>query len=278
MEIKDSGERTVHDSGAQRDMKEGKGRMDLLPMRALIELSKLLEQGAIKYGDRNWEKGIPLSSFLDSGQRHIANFMIGRTDEPHLVQAAWNILCAIDTLVRIKEGVLPESLNDLPRFEIIDDDKQFVNIKTVDQTSTIDIVRCPCCGKDHRFTKIKVGDGFTCSKCQTRFEIIADETGTGTETVTLSDFTQGTGDDKRLRCPSCSRLHAYCFMRVGDGFTCVTCKQRFEIIADNSPEDEIEAYPHMNKYIRYKHYDSSKLRSEIIQMLNDLESMKDDGK
>lgn len=49
--ILDSGERTQFNTGAVRDMHEGKGRMDLLPMTALIELSKHCENGAKKYGE-----------------------------------------------------------------------------------------------------------------------------------------------------------------------------------------------------------------------------------
>lgn len=60
MEIKDSGERTRFDTGAVRDMHTGKGRMDLLPWEALVEVSKHCEEGALKYGERNCEKGIPI--------------------------------------------------------------------------------------------------------------------------------------------------------------------------------------------------------------------------
>lgn len=54
--IKDSGERTVFPTGSVRDMHEGKGRMDLLPCNAIIELSKHCENGALKYGERNVDK------------------------------------------------------------------------------------------------------------------------------------------------------------------------------------------------------------------------------
>lgn len=37
--IKDSGERTTFSTGAQRDMHSGKGRMDLLPWAAIIEVA-----------------------------------------------------------------------------------------------------------------------------------------------------------------------------------------------------------------------------------------------
>ncbi len=42
--IKDSGDRTKFGTGAVRDMHAGKGRMDLLPLSALIELSKHCEE------------------------------------------------------------------------------------------------------------------------------------------------------------------------------------------------------------------------------------------
>ena len=112
--IKDSGNRRVFETGGQRDIQEGKGRMDLLPMRALIELSKHFEEGAKKYEDRNWEKGIPIHSFLDSGLRHIAQFMSGKNDEPHLKAACWNLICCLDTIIRIEEGLLPQDLFDIP--------------------------------------------------------------------------------------------------------------------------------------------------------------------
>lgn len=102
--LKDSGSRTQFATGAVRDMQLGKGRMDLLPMRALIEVSKLYEAGATKYAPRNWEKGIEIGATISSGCRHAANFMIGNTDEAHLTQAVWNFLCALDTMLRIRDG------------------------------------------------------------------------------------------------------------------------------------------------------------------------------
>lgn len=67
--IKDSGERTTFSTGAQRDMHSGKGRMDLLPWAAIIEVSKHCEAGALKYGVHNVDKGIPTSSLMDSAMR-----------------------------------------------------------------------------------------------------------------------------------------------------------------------------------------------------------------
>lgn len=96
------------DSGAVREDKTGKGRMDLLPMCALIRLSKHYEAGTAAHGERNWEKGIPMHSFLDSALRHLAKYMDGQTDEDHLCAAAWNILGAMWT-----EEKRPE-MQDIP--------------------------------------------------------------------------------------------------------------------------------------------------------------------
>lgn len=114
MEIKDSGTRQEFKTGAVRDAQQGKGRMDLLQVRAIMEVAKILEAGGIKYAPRNWEKGIPLSRYIDSGMRHTFKYLRGDKDEPHLAMACWNFLCCLDTQIRIEEGLLPEVLNDLP--------------------------------------------------------------------------------------------------------------------------------------------------------------------
>lgn len=76
--IKDSGQRTEFESGAVRDMHDGKGRMDLLPWAAIIEVSKHCEAGAKKYGEHNVDKGIPTSSLCDSAARHLAKYLEDR--------------------------------------------------------------------------------------------------------------------------------------------------------------------------------------------------------
>jgi hypothetical protein len=106
--IKDSGDRTEFNTGAVRDMHTGKGRMDLLPCTAIIELSKHCENGALKYGERNVDKGIPQHSFIDSGLRHLFKYLRGDKDENHLVAALWNIAWAVE------QDVNKPELNDLP--------------------------------------------------------------------------------------------------------------------------------------------------------------------
>ena len=105
--IKDSGNRSEFPTGAVRDMSEGKGRMDLLPWNAIMEVSKHCEDGAKKYGENNVDKGIPMHSLADSAMRHMAKFIAGHKDEDHLRAAAWNILWALEF-----RETMPE-LNDL---------------------------------------------------------------------------------------------------------------------------------------------------------------------
>ena len=140
--IKDSGERREFNTGAVRDITEGKGRCDLIPLKvaaivldadyiltkldsfkgsgdaillyevlgyaaaslypdvetALLEVSKHFEEGAKKYGEYNWQKGIPVHSYIDSAVRHYLKHRRGDKDEAHDRAFIWNIMCAIWTI------------------------------------------------------------------------------------------------------------------------------------------------------------------------------------
>ena len=114
-DIKDSGGRTEFETGAVRDAQGGKGRFDLIPWLAVWGLAHHTEKGCVKYGDRNWEKGITIKNYIDSGIRHLVEAVLGLTDENHLAAALWNIACAYETKLRIDMGILPESLDeDIP--------------------------------------------------------------------------------------------------------------------------------------------------------------------
>lgn len=81
---------------------------------AILEVSKQYEDGCRKYGDRNWEKGIPVHCYIDSGVRHYLKYLRGDKDEPHDRAFVWNMLGAIWTHQNKPE------LIDLP-FNKIDD-------------------------------------------------------------------------------------------------------------------------------------------------------------
>lgn len=63
----------------------------------LLEVAKHFEEGALKYGDNNWRKGIPVRCYIDSAVRHYLKFLRGDRDEPHDRAFCWNILCCIWT-------------------------------------------------------------------------------------------------------------------------------------------------------------------------------------
>jgi len=115
--LQDSGTRREFSTGAVRDMAAGKGDMFSIAWEVMLRLSRHLEEGATKYGRRNYRKGIPLSSFMDSALRHIAMYLCGCDDEDHLAAALFNI----------QGGMLTESLHP----ELIDIEER-VGKKTFD--------------------------------------------------------------------------------------------------------------------------------------------------
>jgi hypothetical protein len=111
--VQDSGDRSEFSTGAVRDARAGKGRYDLIPFRAMRRIARHFENGAIKYGESNWRRGIPMHCYLDSAIRHAYTYMEGNRDEDHLAAAAWNLVCALHTEEMIAEGKLPGELMDL---------------------------------------------------------------------------------------------------------------------------------------------------------------------
>lgn len=157
-EILDSGNRTEFGTGAVRDIQQGKGRFDLMPLDVMsgvfavdfadeieegsiadvlssidefrqtgnegwlciaiahyslavhvdlptlmLTVAKHFENGALKYGERNWEKGIPTSRYIDSAVRHLMKDLAGETDEDHAAAFVWNCMCAAWTMAHMPE-------------------------------------------------------------------------------------------------------------------------------------------------------------------------------
>lgn len=149
--IKDSGTRQEFDSGAVRDIQEGKGRCDLMPLDVvtkliplqsnhhrvmveimnfvnttdiyclvaaldwfrslrkwdiptmLLEVSVHFEEGAEKYGENNWQKGLPVRCYINSAIRHYLKWLRGDDDEPHDRAFVWNIMCCMWTCMNKPE-------------------------------------------------------------------------------------------------------------------------------------------------------------------------------
>lgn len=96
-------------TGAVRDDATGKGRYDLMPWGAIHALAQHCERGALHYGERNVDKGIPQHSLIDSAMRHISMYIQGDCEDHHLTAAMWNIAWAIEQAIKRPEMVdLPE--------------------------------------------------------------------------------------------------------------------------------------------------------------------------
>ena len=156
-EIKDSGDRKEFPTGAVRDMHEGKGRCDLLPLNVIsrlfyrnhkeeesrifsafddvlnknislslrrdrlyniieifiikkifcykyiLELALHLKKKKKKYGEYNWQKGIPVECYVDSAIRHYLKYLRGDDDERHDRAFMWNVICCIWTFDKLMQ-------------------------------------------------------------------------------------------------------------------------------------------------------------------------------
>lgn len=64
----------------------------------MLDVAKHFENGALKYGEHNWQKGIPVSRYVDSALRHLMKDLAGETDEDHAAAFVWNCMCAAWTM------------------------------------------------------------------------------------------------------------------------------------------------------------------------------------
>jgi hypothetical protein len=114
--IKDSGERRVFATGANRDRVDGKGAFHLLPFHGLERVCRIFEVGGKKYTPNNWRLGMNVSEYYNSALRHAVKAANGWNDEDHPAMAAWNMLCAMETQWMCEQGFLPKELNDIQNF------------------------------------------------------------------------------------------------------------------------------------------------------------------
>lgn len=118
-DIKDSGAREEFGNGAVRDTQEGKGRFDLISPVGTRRLARRYELGAVKYGDRNWQNGMPIGRCIDSALRHLTQYMEGDTSEDHLAAVAWNVFTAMHMEEKLPGAQnIPERPGYVKRIEI----------------------------------------------------------------------------------------------------------------------------------------------------------------
>ena len=78
----------------------------------ILDVAKHFEEGAEKYGEDNWKKGLPVKNYINSAVRHFLKWVRNDQDEPHDRAFCWNIICAIWTCEHIPE------LNDYARGDV----------------------------------------------------------------------------------------------------------------------------------------------------------------
>jgi|WetSurMetagenome_2_1015567.scaffolds.fasta_scaffold52260_2 hypothetical protein len=88
---KDDGTIQEYETGAHKSVQEGKGAFYLIPYEAMERLAKRFEEGAVKYGARDFEKGIPVSDCVSAAMRHLMKFACNYDKEDHLAAALWNL-------------------------------------------------------------------------------------------------------------------------------------------------------------------------------------------
>lgn len=69
----------------------------------MLDVAKHFENGALKYGEHNWQKGIPISRYIDSALRHLMKDLAGETDEDPAAAFVWNCMCAAWTMEHLPE-------------------------------------------------------------------------------------------------------------------------------------------------------------------------------
>lgn len=130
--ITDGGARISYGDGlAIREPSIGKGRYDLISPFATRRLAEWYELGAQKYADRNWEKGMPFSRYIDSAKRHLDKYVMGMDDEDHLAAAAWNIFAIMH-----HQELGQTKFDDMPHYKLPQKDDELDGQMTVDDWMT----------------------------------------------------------------------------------------------------------------------------------------------
>lgn len=106
------------DTGAIRSSDADHVRYDLIAPVGLRRLAETYAEGAAKYGDANWLKGIPASNLLNHLIRHIELWKAGDTNEDHLAHAAWGLFSIMtfeETRPELIDGVYRVQPHPIPR-------------------------------------------------------------------------------------------------------------------------------------------------------------------
>ena len=76
--------RKTFESGAQRSTDADHARYDLVPRAAIEFMARTLKEGAERYGEQSWRKGIPSSDLWNHLLQHAYKWIDGDRSEDHL--------------------------------------------------------------------------------------------------------------------------------------------------------------------------------------------------
>lgn len=112
------GSKVRFETGAVRSSDAEQTRYDLISPIGLRAVAEACAEGAQKYGDFNWERGMPANDLLNHAIRHIYMFLGGDRSEEHLGHAAWGLLAAIHSIEAwpdLNEGTLRTGFCEAPK-------------------------------------------------------------------------------------------------------------------------------------------------------------------
>lgn len=86
---------------AGKKFDQGKPDLSLLSSKALLEIAKVMDEGAKKYGAQNWRNGIKWSRVYAAIQRHLLAWLDGETYDKetginHLAHAGCGIMFLLE--------------------------------------------------------------------------------------------------------------------------------------------------------------------------------------
>ena len=88
-------QRVQFSTGAVRSADRVGERYDLISPIGMRRRAQTCDEGAKKYSDFNWEKGMPVNDLLNHVIGHIFMYLAGDRSEDHLAHAGWGLDAAM---------------------------------------------------------------------------------------------------------------------------------------------------------------------------------------
>lgn len=104
-----------------KKLDSGKDRWDLLPTDSVRLIVKVLNFGAVKYSDRNWEKGMKYGRLYGALQRHLTAWWEGEDSDPETgISHLAHVGCCVLFLLAYEIRGLGSKWDDRPKRSVED--------------------------------------------------------------------------------------------------------------------------------------------------------------